>query len=124
MTQPFAGRGARLCSLRQPAAAIFAMSPTSRATDSAPDPALSSSAQDNLEAIAELAEKEDANVSPLRAFIERISGFFGTPGYFVFVLLFIVGWIGLRDRAQGDQGARARRRIPARAIVAERHGNR
>jgi uncharacterized membrane protein len=63
--------------------------------DARVNPALPTSAQDNLEAIAELAEKDDADVSPLRAFIERISGFFGTPGYFVFVLLFIVGWIGV-----------------------------
>jgi uncharacterized membrane protein len=71
------------------------MSPPPKATDSAPDPALSSSAQDNLEAMAELAEKDDASVTPLRAFIERISDFFGTPGYFVFVLLFVVGWVGV-----------------------------
>ena len=71
------------------------MSPTPKTPDSARDPALSSSAQGNLEAIAELGEKEDANVTPLRAFIERISGFFGTPDYFVFVVVFVVGWIGV-----------------------------
>jgi uncharacterized membrane protein len=70
-----------------------------------PDPALSTSAQDNLEAMADLAEKEDANVTPLRAAIERISSFFGTPGYFVFVLLFIVAWVvvNLWGAAQGWQ---------------------
>ncbi len=71
------------------------MSTAPKPPDLAPDPALSSSAQDNLEAMAELAEKEDATVSPLRAIIERISSFFGTPGYFVFILVFIAGWVGV-----------------------------
>lgn len=69
------------------------MSLASETPDPSPPAVLPTSAQDNLEAIAELAEREDAQVTPLRAFIERISDFFGTPGYFVFVLLFIVGWI-------------------------------
>jgi uncharacterized membrane protein len=50
-------------------------------------------AQDNLEFIASLDDQEDARVGPLRALIERVSGVFGTPGYFVFVLVFIACWI-------------------------------
>ncbi|MDQ2734442.1 MAG: DUF1003 domain-containing protein [Pseudomonadota bacterium] len=70
------------------------MSASPMPPDLVPDPALSASAQDNLEAMADLAEKEDATVSPLRAAIERVSSFFGTPGYFVFVTLFIASWVG------------------------------
>ena len=67
-------------------------------TDPAPDlaasaPALPASAQDNLEVIADIAEREDAGVDRLRAAIERVSSFFGTPRYFVFAVLFILLWI-------------------------------
>lgn len=64
--------------------------------DSAPaEDALATSTQDNLEVIANLAEAEDAHVGPLRARLERLSSVFGTPGYFVFALVFIVGWIAV-----------------------------
>lgn len=56
---------------------------------------LPASAQDNLELIADMAEREDARVDPVRALIERISNFFGTPRYFVFALLFIVLWVAV-----------------------------
>jgi uncharacterized membrane protein len=58
-------------------------------------PALPSTAQDNLELVAEMAEREDAKVDRLRALIERVSTFFGSPRYFVFALTFIVVWIAI-----------------------------
>jgi uncharacterized membrane protein len=54
---------------------------------------LPASAQENLELIADMSEKEDAQVDPLRALIERVGNFFGTPLYFIFALAFIVVWI-------------------------------
>ena len=55
--------------------------------------ALPRPARDNVATIAGLAEREHARVGPLRAFIERISAVCATPGYFLFVIAFIVGWI-------------------------------
>ncbi len=43
--------------------------------------------------MANLAEREHAHVGPLRRAIERMGTVFGRPGYFLFVLVFIVGWI-------------------------------
>ncbi len=69
--------------------------PSSRASRPPPEPddPLSPSAQDNLETIANLAEREHAHVGPLRGAIERIGSIVGRPGYFLFVALFIVAWI-------------------------------
>jgi uncharacterized membrane protein len=67
-----------------------------------PDP-ISSSAQDNLKVMADMSEQEDARVDPLRSLIESASSLFGTPRYFVAVLLVIVVWIALNlwDREHG-----------------------
>lgn len=61
----------------------------------AEEEALTSHAQDNLQVIAGLAEKDAADVGPLRARIEKISSVFGTPGYFLFATTFIVTWIAV-----------------------------
>jgi uncharacterized membrane protein len=54
---------------------------------------LSSTAKDNLELLMRLDQREDAEISGLRLWIERISGFFGSPAYFVFVVVFIALWV-------------------------------
>ncbi len=60
-----------------------------------PDDPLTPSAQDNLETIANLTEREHAHVGPVRAAIERIGSVFGRPGYFLFVVMFIVAWVAI-----------------------------
>ena len=54
---------------------------------------LSSSAKENLEVLAGIYEREDSRVSGVRLVIERISAFFGSPAYFAFAVVFIVGWV-------------------------------
>lgn len=54
---------------------------------------LSSQAKDNLAALAEISQREESRVSGVQLAVERVSSFFGSPGYFVFALAFIVGWI-------------------------------
>ena len=68
---------------------------TNPANPTPSDPSLPTSAQENLELIADISEREDADVHPLRAVIESVSNFFGTPRYFVTAIVFIVGWIGI-----------------------------
>jgi uncharacterized membrane protein len=70
---------------------------------SGPSAALPATAQDNLEVMADMSEREDASVDPLRAVIESVSSFFGTPRYFVAAVVFIVIWIiiNLWGNAQG-----------------------
>lgn len=51
------------------------------------------SSKGNLEVLARLYEREDAEVSGLQRLIERISSFFGSPGYFAFAVAFIVVWL-------------------------------
>jgi uncharacterized membrane protein len=52
-------------------------------------------ARDNIERLSEFQEQEDAEVSRLQATIEAVSRFFGSPAYFVFVVVFIVGWVAV-----------------------------
>ena len=54
---------------------------------------LSPSAKDNLELLTRFEAGEDAQVSGMQLLIERVSGFFGSPAYFAFALVFIVVWI-------------------------------
>lgn len=56
---------------------------------------LSALTKENLAALAEISEKEEARVSGIQLSIERVSSFFGSPGYFVGVVLFIVTWVAL-----------------------------
>jgi len=54
---------------------------------------LSSTAKDNLDLLKRLDQREDAEISGLRLWIERVSGFFGSPAYFMFVVVFIAVWV-------------------------------
>jgi uncharacterized membrane protein len=54
---------------------------------------LPSSAKENLELLASFQDGEEAQISGMQLAIERISGFFGSPSYFVFVVVFIVLWV-------------------------------
>ena len=56
---------------------------------------LSGSEQENLEVLTRFYEKEDAEASRLQVTIERMSSFFGSPGYFAGASIFIVLWIAI-----------------------------
>jgi uncharacterized membrane protein len=66
-------------------------SPQSEASDKAGE--LSPSAKDNLELLTAFEDREDSQISGMQLIIERISGFFGSPAYFAFVVAFIVVWM-------------------------------
>ena len=53
---------------------------------------LPSSAKENLDVLTTFYEREDAEISGVQLAIERVSGFFGSPGYFAFGIAFIVLW--------------------------------
>lgn len=55
------------------------------------------SARENLEQLNEFQDREDATVTRLQAGIEAVSTFFGSSSYFVFVVLFIVGWVAVNE---------------------------
>jgi hypothetical protein len=46
-----------------------------------------------FEVLARFYEKEDAQASRLQVVIERVSSFFGSPGYFAGATIFILLWI-------------------------------
>lgn len=50
------------------------------------------SARENLQQLRAFQDREEADVSRLQSWIESISGFFGSSTYFVFVVVFIIGW--------------------------------
>jgi uncharacterized membrane protein len=52
-------------------------------------------AQENLELLEKLDHRVESGVSGTQRVIERISGFFGSPAYFIFSLVFIFGWAAL-----------------------------
>jgi uncharacterized membrane protein len=56
---------------------------------------LPSSARENLDMLANIDEREHANVTGVQSLIERISTFVGSPAYFVWVVAFIAGWIAI-----------------------------
>jgi uncharacterized membrane protein len=56
---------------------------------------LSATARENIELLAEHDQREGANVSGVQAVIERISGLMGSSSYFVLVVVFILGWVGV-----------------------------
>ena len=60
-----------------------------------PLPDLLPSAQENLKQLNEFQDREEADVPWLQARIEAVSKFFGSSSYFVFVVLFIAGWIAV-----------------------------
>ncbi len=53
---------------------------------------LPSSAKQNLDVLTTFYEREDAEISGVQLVIERVSAFFGSPGYFGFAVAFIVIW--------------------------------
>jgi uncharacterized membrane protein len=56
---------------------------------------LSPSTKGNLDLLETFKEDEEAKISVAQQRIERISAFFGSPAYFAFALLFILGWIAV-----------------------------
>jgi uncharacterized membrane protein len=54
---------------------------------------LPSSAKENLELLSRFQDGEEAQISGIQLAIERISGFFGSPAYFAFVVVFIALWV-------------------------------
>ena len=49
----------------------------------------------NLDALTASLEREDAEVPRAQRVIELISTFFGSPAYFVFAVIFIIGWVSI-----------------------------
>ena len=68
-------------------------SPIETDRPSGPGSELHSATRDNIERLAELQEREESKISRVQAAIEAGSRFFGSPAYFIFVLLFIVAWV-------------------------------
>jgi uncharacterized membrane protein len=66
---------------------------TAMATDKVATTQLPSSAKENLELLSRFQDVEEAQISGIQLAIERISGFFGSPAYFAFVVVFIVFWV-------------------------------
>jgi len=56
---------------------------------------LPSSTKENLELLARFKDGEEAQISGMQLIIERISGFFGSPAYFAFAVVFIALWIAV-----------------------------
>ena len=67
-----------------------------------PEPDLPTSAQENLEVMADFHEREAASVSPLRATIEGVGSVFGSPGYFLFALCFVAAWVAVNTWGRGQ----------------------
>jgi uncharacterized membrane protein len=57
--------------------------------------ALTGVARENLDLVRAFNAQQDAEVTSVRAAIERISAFFGSPAYFAFVIGFVVLWVGV-----------------------------
>jgi len=57
------------------------------------DTDLGGPAKDNLEVVANFHDREEASISGIQQSIERVSAFFGSPWYFAFCVLFIIGWM-------------------------------
>jgi len=57
--------------------------------------ALSESERENLEVLTRFYEKEDAAASHVQVVIEKISSFFGSPGYLAVATVFIITWIAV-----------------------------
>jgi len=56
---------------------------------------LPSPARENLGLLEKFDDRKQEGVSRAQRVIERISGFFGSPAYFIFSVAFIAGWIAL-----------------------------
>ena len=56
---------------------------------------ITSHSRDNLDVLSNFHDRETAELSALQIIIEKVSSVFGSPGYFVAVVAFILGWIAL-----------------------------
>jgi uncharacterized membrane protein len=54
---------------------------------------LPASAKENIEALSQFKDREEAQISGLQLLIERISRFFGSLAYLAFAVAFIVAWV-------------------------------
>jgi uncharacterized membrane protein len=59
------------------------------------DPAVPGSARDNLDLLRRFEDAEENEASTLQLAIERASRFFGSPAYFVGVIVFATAWIAV-----------------------------
>jgi uncharacterized membrane protein len=57
-----------------------------------PEDKLPSSAKENLQLLDSFKDHEEQQISGVQLAIERISYFFGSPAYFAFASVFIIGW--------------------------------
>jgi uncharacterized membrane protein len=55
--------------------------------------ALPASTKENIELLADFKDREESQLSGAQLLIENISRFFGSPAYFAFSVVFILGWI-------------------------------
>ena len=67
--------------------------PPAASAGAPPAAALPTSAKENIGLLTELYQEEQGATSPAQRAIEAVSTFFGSPAYFVFVLVFVVAWI-------------------------------
>jgi uncharacterized membrane protein len=56
---------------------------------------LPSTALENLELLERLDHRTESGVSGVQRMIERISAFFGNPAYFIFAVVFMLGWAAI-----------------------------
>lgn len=66
-------------------------------TTTNPSGTLTATARENLDVVKSFNVQQDAEVTPIRGAIERISAFFGSPAYFAFVIGFVVLWVGVNE---------------------------
>jgi uncharacterized membrane protein len=62
-----------------------------------PSANLPSSAKENLELLSSFKDREESQISGLQLAIERVSRFFGSPAFFAFAIVFIVGWVAVNS---------------------------
>ena len=62
-------------------------------------------ARENMDKLRRFEDAEESDASPLQLAIERTSHFFGSPAYFIGVVMFVSFWIGIDSwgRAAGWQ---------------------
>lgn len=61
----------------------------------ADDPGVPGSARENLEVLRRFEDAEESEASAVQLAIERASRFFGSPAYFIGVVVFAAVWIGV-----------------------------
>ena len=58
---------------------------------------LTPTARENIEALAENQEEEEAEISRTQGVIEAVSDVFGSPAFFFFVVVFSVAWVAINS---------------------------